>query len=226
MQTYFRLNPFVFGKRKDRADCEKGFSCYSGAGICSLVPSRGGNCSSSVTMCLWSRLSEKTIIHRFLVDCYRYFTWDCRMDAEHLPDSAQSLSAVEQRWGEKTMKAIRQDLYFLAIGCAVLDGILLVVAACLGLFSISLMVSVLVSSLFSLFHLVLLFSHLKKSLLKSPLGARRRAMENYLMRMGILAVFLSLGLTFFPFYALGIILPLLFPKLVLSIRLIIQKKES
>lgn len=124
------------------------------------------------------------------------------------------------------MKAIRQDLYFLAIGCAVLDGILLVVAACLGLFSISLMVSVLVSSLFSLFHLVLLFSHLKKSLLKSPLGTRRRAMENYLMRMGILAVFLSLGLTFFPFYALGIILPLLFPKLVLSIRLIIQKKES
>ena len=122
------------------------------------------------------------------------------------------------------MEMIRQDMKYLVIGCAALDLIFLSIYACLGGLSASLVFSVLVSSLFSLINLVLLIHHLKSSLPKSSRGARRRTMGNYLLRMSILGVLIYLGLTRETFHALGIILPLIFPKLVLSVRILLQKE--
>ncbi len=122
------------------------------------------------------------------------------------------------------MEMIRQDMKYLAVGCTALDLAFLSICACLGFFSLSFVVSVLVSSLFSLLNLILLILHLKSSLLKPPQGARRRTMGNYLLRMGILGVLIYLGLTREFFDAFGIILPLIFPKLVLSVRILLQKE--
>ena len=121
------------------------------------------------------------------------------------------------------MEMIRQDMRFLIAGCAALDVILLIGAACLGQFSFSLLGSILFSSLFSILNLILLIFHLKSSLLKSPHGARRRAMGNYLLRLSILGVVVYLGLTRDYFNVVGVIIPLLFPKLILSIRVMTQK---
>lgn len=124
------------------------------------------------------------------------------------------------------MEMIREDMRYLACGCAVLDTAFVLAAACFGLFSLSLLLSVFLSSLFSLLNLVLLIVHLKSSLLKSSKGARGRAMGNYLLRLSILGLLVYLGLTRDWLNAFGMILPLLFPKIILSVRLMTQKGEN
>lgn len=121
------------------------------------------------------------------------------------------------------MEMIREDMRYLAAGCAILDAAFLLIAACLGFFTLPLLLSVAVSSLVSLLNLALLIFHLKDSLLKSSRGARARAMGNYLLRLSMLGIVVYFGLTRDWLNAAGIIFPLFFPKIILSIRLMTQK---
>ena len=99
-------------------------------------------------------------------------------------------------------------------GTAVLDGVTLLVAICLGRFTLPILLGLLVGSCYAVLNFFLIGLAVERALQRSPRSARLFMVGQYFLRMFLTAVVIILGLKASCLHAVTVILPLFYPKLV------------
>ena len=113
------------------------------------------------------------------------------------------------------MEVVREECRKLVVGLLVLDAITLLVSAFFHAFTLPMVLGVLAGSILALLNFYFLGYFIHQSVQKEPGRAKAYMISGYLLRMALLAAILVLGFKLEHINGVGLVLPLLYPKLIL-----------